>query len=162
MVKPVWASYLRFVEEAGADAAFQAEGGIFNGGNYVMLPTPASIAFARRWAAMAPRMLRERNHDQDGLAYMARSAWAACEARGECHAARANVSLATAGLRCWGAWRRGRCRCRPGSAAAAARHARRSPAAVPGAGPSSSAPSCPASLLTWTSSAAWLPGWRCP
>lgn len=92
LAKPVWPSYLAFINEGGADAAFQTEGAIFNGGNYVVLPSANSIAFARTWTAMAPRMLRERNHDQDALAYMGGSAWAACTTLGECRRARANVS----------------------------------------------------------------------
>ncbi|KAL4854738.1 hypothetical protein ACK3TF_004658 [Chlorella vulgaris] len=92
LAKPVWPSYLAFIDEGGADAAFQTEGAIFNGGNYVVLPSANSIAFARTWAAMAPRMLRERNHDQDGLAYMGSSAWAACTTLGECRRARANIT----------------------------------------------------------------------
>jgi hypothetical protein len=35
-----------------------------NGGNYVILPTPAAISFAADWAAQAVPAIKEGKHDQ--------------------------------------------------------------------------------------------------
>ncbi len=38
-----------------------------NGGNYVMLPTPGSIAMFEGWSAAAPDGIKENQHDQQFL-----------------------------------------------------------------------------------------------
>ncbi|GAB4813885.1 hypothetical protein N2152v2_000931 [Parachlorella kessleri] len=52
--KPLWASYLRYIEDGGADGTISQESsGGANTGNYVLLPTPAAKAFTRKWADAA-------------------------------------------------------------------------------------------------------------
>lgn len=112
-VKPVWQSYLAYLEAGSADAAFQAEyssgddQGVLlvprltclvpcgkrclrphaspfnkkqkpssvgcapcpavNGGNYVVLPTPAAIKLFEAWSAKALKSIKAGQHDQQGL-----------------------------------------------------------------------------------------------
>ncbi|KAL4447611.1 hypothetical protein ABPG75_004830 [Micractinium tetrahymenae] len=54
--KPLWASYLAFLEQAGADGAFMQELPL-NTGQFVLLPTPGALAFAAAWNASAPAAL---------------------------------------------------------------------------------------------------------
>ncbi|KAI7838010.1 hypothetical protein COHA_008192 [Chlorella ohadii] len=60
-VKPVWTSYLTFIEEAEADAAFQVELG---SSNYVVLPTPGSIAMFEGWTKGFQEGLEAKENDQ--------------------------------------------------------------------------------------------------
>lgn len=53
--KPLWDSYLRFLEDGGADVAGAAEGWGINTGNYVVIPSPAGKAFMRAWAEARTR-----------------------------------------------------------------------------------------------------------
>ena len=56
-----------------------------NGGNFLMLPTPASILLFTKWAALAPQGIAEQKHDQDflvGLRY--NSSWVRCNDRWMC------------------------------------------------------------------------------
>lgn len=50
--KPVWESYLAFLEEGGADGAFMTERPL-NAGNFVLLPTAGGKALMAAWALMA-------------------------------------------------------------------------------------------------------------
>ncbi|EFN51422.1 hypothetical protein CHLNCDRAFT_55152 [Chlorella variabilis] len=95
-VKPVWQSYLRFIEEAGADGAFQAEVPV-NGGNYVVLPTPAAIRWAQAWAALAPEMIQRVTHDQSGFRLVEEARWKLCGTVESCQGERAaQIANATA------------------------------------------------------------------
>lgn len=66
-VKPFWQSYLAYLEAGSADAAFQAEYSSVNGGNYVVLPTPAAIKLFEAWSAKALKSIKAGQHDQQGL-----------------------------------------------------------------------------------------------
>ncbi|KAI3432373.1 hypothetical protein D9Q98_003930 [Chlorella vulgaris] len=90
LMKPVWASFLAYMEQGHADAAFQTEYPV-NGGNYVMLPTAASIAFATAWAAMAPAMIKEHRHDQDAFSLVDSAKWRLCSDSRSCHGERAGI-----------------------------------------------------------------------
>ncbi|KAL4856648.1 hypothetical protein ACK3TF_003070 [Chlorella vulgaris] len=90
LLKPVWASYMAYLEQGEADAAFQSEGPV-NTGNFVMLPTTASVAFATAWAALAPKMFKERLTDQTGLPHVDPALWMVCSDRSACQRDRAGI-----------------------------------------------------------------------
>ena len=71
-----------------------------NGGNYLILPSPAAIHFAADWAAQAVGAIKEGKHDQDKMASLHGSTYLHCTNKEACRAARADVSLLH--LRC--AW----------------------------------------------------------
>ncbi|KAL4860227.1 hypothetical protein ACK3TF_000413 [Chlorella vulgaris] len=89
--KPLWESCLEFMAQGSVDAAFQREHeeNPVNGGFYAMLPTPAAISFAKKWAAMAPSMLEQKKHEQDALGVMkAGPDFLTCSTLCECYQAR--------------------------------------------------------------------------
>jgi hypothetical protein len=123
--KPLWESCLEFMAQGSVDAAFQREheenpgelaihgAGLVigaqlvsrlptapcclavNGGFYAMLPTPAAISFAKKWAAMAPSMLEQKKHEQDALGVMkAGPDFLTCSTLCECYQARRKVRAA--------------------------------------------------------------------
>ena len=76
--KPVWESYLSYLElnmdGIVADAAFQAETGVYtptvspiNSGNFLALPTPATLALFSTWVSLVNDHLRT-GGNQHGLA----------------------------------------------------------------------------------------------
>jgi hypothetical protein len=73
--KPVWASYLAYIDAAGADAAFMYEPGPaepLNSGNFVALPTERMRALAAHWVALGAG-LADRAGNQKGLQLLARA-----------------------------------------------------------------------------------------
>ena len=144
-VKPVWDSYLAFMDQAGADGAFQHEdpGGAawlaawlaasqpcatmchhaslraqrqeachdhpapcplasrclprpprppaVNTGQFVLLPTPASLAFAERWNSLAASMIPQGLATQPALRQMHHHHFEACTSLCQCFWANRNV-----------------------------------------------------------------------
>ncbi|KAI3439060.1 hypothetical protein D9Q98_001470 [Chlorella vulgaris] len=93
--KPLWESCLEFMAQGSVDAAFQREHeeNPVNGGFYAMLPTPAAISFAKKWAAMAPSMLEQKKHEQDALGVMkAGPDFLTCSTLCECYQARRKMA----------------------------------------------------------------------
>lgn len=76
-VKPVWDSYLEFIERGEADGAWQSESPL-NSGHFVLLPTPAGVAFAAAWNASAPAMLQEKVSEQKALPFLEGKAFQLC------------------------------------------------------------------------------------
>ncbi|KAL4430877.1 hypothetical protein ABPG75_006133 [Micractinium tetrahymenae] len=98
-VKPLWESYLAYIDEADADGAFQYEapGRWLNSGQFVLLPTAASVAFAEEWAKAAPEMLQKGLTTQMYLAEMEGRTYFACPSLCRCY--RAQRTLLQFGLR---------------------------------------------------------------
>lgn len=97
-VKPLWDSYLAFIHQANADGAWQEEKPL-NTGQFVLLPTRASLAFARKWAASAPGMLAQKVSDQKALPDFEGKQLVNCSSLCQCFRAHYNVSGA-----CWAGW----------------------------------------------------------
>ncbi|PSC72584.1 hypothetical protein C2E20_4222 [Micractinium conductrix] len=76
-VKPLWESYMAFMERVEADGAWQSESPV-NSGHFVVLPTPAGLAFAEAWAAAAPSAIPKKVSEQKGLQPLERAAYVTC------------------------------------------------------------------------------------
>ena len=51
--KDFWRDVMRYIQEGGAQAAFQVEDAAINTGSYVVLPSPETKRFLTRWVALA-------------------------------------------------------------------------------------------------------------
>lgn len=51
--KDFWSDIMGYIQDGGADAAFQVEGGAINTGSYVVLPSPETNRFLSRWTSLA-------------------------------------------------------------------------------------------------------------
>lgn len=89
--KPIWESFLAFLEEAGADAAFQAEETGVNIGSYVILPTPAATTFISEWAASASSAIQAKQQDQFFLPNL-QHLYELCATPGSCLAKRTELA----------------------------------------------------------------------
>ena len=73
-----------------------------NGGNYVMLPTPGSIAMFEGWSAAAHDGIREGQHDQQFLDRIWERIFRRCLSRDSCEHVRGEVSGGASGrTACW-------------------------------------------------------------
>ena len=68
-----------------------------NGGNYVMLPTPGSIAMFEGWSAAAPDGIKENQHDQQFLDRIWDKIFRRCTALWGCNNIRNEVRTSAAG-----------------------------------------------------------------
>lgn len=83
-VKPLWDSYLEFIDRAGGDGAWQFESPL-NSGHFVILPTPAGIAFVEAWNASAPSMLEQKVSEQRALTMMEGRHFRQCRTTCSCY-----------------------------------------------------------------------------
>ncbi|EFN52112.1 hypothetical protein CHLNCDRAFT_139418 [Chlorella variabilis] len=89
--KPVWASYMKLIERSQADAAFQREEPV-NGGNFVILPRPATVKMVREWAAFAKEAIKAGQHDQEWAKRFQGTRFLVCKDKETCRAGRQQIS----------------------------------------------------------------------
>lgn len=95
--KPLWKSYMTFIEEAGVDLAGTGDGGSINTGNYVALPTPAAIKMFEIWVNSSHDFIGQKLGDQEGLATLGGQIFSACD-RKFCEGGQKNEVKARIGL----------------------------------------------------------------
>ncbi|PSC72525.1 hypothetical protein C2E20_4221 [Micractinium conductrix] len=83
-VKPLWASYLAYNEQAQADGAWLEEKPTSNAGHFVLLCTPASLSFAKAWVASAERAIEEGLTDQKVLPQLEEGSYLRCNTLCRC------------------------------------------------------------------------------
>lgn len=91
-VKPLWESYLAFTQASNSDGAWLEEKPASNTGHFVLLPTPASLAFAAAWNASAAEMMKEKLTDQKALPLLEGRHYLRCNTLCRCFRAAYNLT----------------------------------------------------------------------
>ena len=75
-----------------------------NGGNYMLLPTPATLQMMSNWTAAAVNEIKEKRHDQQGMDNLANKAWRRCGNAYQCEQNRDKVGVGLGGRVSAHAW----------------------------------------------------------